>query len=167
MLCEKCGRRQAEWGTLCRKCEEKHAQADRQKDVVCIVNRLKWFALWMVGDVVLVGVVGTVLLCASNNALSWMSLALLVAEALALAVSLREWQMWHFCASRLKNGEYRQVAEKILHHPRGFWKMELRHPFLNVRRRRRRIPSGMLFYLYELSNLKNELLMLEALLKDE
>ena len=165
MLCEKCGRRQAEWGTLCSECEQKHAEVDRKNDIVKTVTRLKWFALWMTAEVTLAAAVEIVLLCLLNGTVFWAALALVIVAVLCETIAVREFCLWCRYASRLQKGEHRQVADELLHRPKGFWRVELHRSFLNFRRRRSVI--GTALYFLELSYLKQERLTLEAFLKDE
>jgi len=166
VLCEKCGRRQATWGTLCEHCEKEHADADREKDVSRIIGRLKWFALWMMGEMLLTAVLGTIaMVCV--KAVFWISLVLVVLAVLCLTLAVREWWLWHGYAVRLQKGEFRQVADDLLHRPKGFWKNEIRGDYFVQRQRRRSGVSGMVAYSFELRDLHCERQTLEALLKTE
>ena len=165
MLCEKCGRRQATWGTLCEHCEKEHADADREKDVSRIIGRLKGFALWMTGEMLLVTVLGIIVMVCVKGVF-WLALVLVVLAVLCLALAVREWWLWRGYALKLEHGEFRQVAEDLLCHPKGYWKWERRSRFMNTYRRRS-VFGGTMLYFYELSDLNAECPALEAFLKNE
>ncbi len=165
MLCEKCHRRQAEWGTLCEECEKEQAGLDRKADIVRIVSRLRWYALWMAGEFLLVGV-----LCALTSYFFGApsigkQLASLVFPA-AVGVALYEWWLWRGYASRIDKGELAQVARELVHSPKGYWKWLVRRKKHEVLHRPRMI-GGTVVYLSALRELYGEWQALEMLAEDE
>ncbi len=164
MLCEKCGRRQAEWGNLCNECEKGQAGTERKQEIVRAVNRLKWFALWMAGDFVMLGVIVAFFWGLSHGPQIPLIVILLLL-LVVVAVCLREWWLWRGYAARLNNGEFQPVANELLHHPKGFWKYAEHH--YATRRRRQAGIAGTYVYFWELEEFCAERRSLEALSKTE
>ena len=161
MLCERCHRRQTEWGTLCEECEKEQASVDRRTDIVRLVTRLKRCALWMAGEFLLVGV-----LCALSSRFFEVpsigkQLASLVFPV-AVGLALCEWWLWRGYAARIQKGELAKVAYELVHSPKGYWKWE-------VRRRKegiicnQRLIGGTVTYISALRELYREWQALEAL----
>ena len=166
MLCEKCHRRQAEWGTLCEECEKEQASADRKADIVRIIGRLKWCALWMAGDMVVIWGLMLLLSNACGMSIVW-TLGILGLMLACMVIPLREWWLWRGYAARIDKGEFSQVAYDLLHHPKGFWKNEIQEDVLIQSRRRRSGISGMVMYSTGLRCLYENKLALEMLADGE
>ena len=165
MLCEKCHRRQTEWGTLCEECEKDQASLERQNDIVRVVSRLKWYALWMAGEFLLVGILCS-LMSYFLGATSIRKQLASIVFPVAVGVALYEWWLWRGYAARIDKGELVQVAHELVHSPKGYWKWLVRwkkHEGL----RRPKMIGGTMLYVSGLRTLYNEWQALEMLADGE
>lgn len=165
MLCEKCHRRQTEWGTVCEECEKEQASIDRKADIVRHISRLKWYALWMAGELAVLW--GLLVLIANMCGMSivW-TLGILGLMLLCLVIPLYEWCLWRGYAARIDKGELQQVAYELTHSPKGAWKRVVRRKKQEIIHRPKMI-GGTAVYESALRELYGEWLALEMLADGE
>lgn len=125
MLCEKCGRREARWGGLCKECETVNAMEDRKAELFSITR-----AIARSTTVMTVCILALTALCVVAGVViaTWYVWLLTALSVLCTGLCAYEWQYWQRTLSRLNNGEWVQTAYDLLHHPKGLWKRRLHDP---------------------------------------